>query len=268
MILFEELDLIIPKKVVSGLFNFDLVLKSFKSRNSGTKYEVSKDERQVIVYVENLTPKESRQLKKALKKHFDLDQALFIEESKKNLLDRLYKYNSNADNQLLEFFEPILSRNDYLVLRDSLFIRSEFFNKGASVGLLKADIRSRYGERGNVICNLCTAGYFEAIMIPLWNTDQKEFYEYYDIAIDRGITALFVNSGMTVKDIESAIHHKLTSAKSYGLKHFHIHGIGKVNIDKINKCLHKLKSKGSLSFTEKTVYTSVGQSVFVVEIII
>ena len=102
-------------------------------------------------------------------------------------------------------------------------------------------------------------------MIPLYNANQTEFWKYYDIAVERGITALFVNAGMTVDKIGEEINRRLISAKSYGLRKIDIHGIGDNNIKKIKECIELEKTH--LGFTVKNIYTDKSLHVCVVEII-
>ena len=263
MSFFEKVKGIIPPKISKNLIDYEIKLDSSPSK-VGDKYSFDIKKKLVTIFLGSLSAKEKRTLKTAIKNSFDEGAVILIEESKKDLLQRLYKYDNKEDNQILTFFQPILSFPDYQVLRDALFLRSEFKNR-KSVTTLKGDIRSRYGERGVAISNLCTAGYFEETMIPLYNANQTEFWKYYDIAVERGITALFVNAGMTVDKIGEEINRRLISAKSYGLRKIDIHGIGDNNIKKIKECIELEKTH--LGFTVKNIYTDKSLHVCVVEII-
>jgi len=267
MCLIEKLNFFIPQKLINQAKNFDLDIVSDNSKTFEPAFKIVPSKNTVIVYIASLTPKESRKLKAIIRSDFNKDEIYLIENIKTQLFDNLYEYKSeNKDSYILNFFKPILSKVDYLALRDSLFLRSRFV-KNEDIRSLKKDIRYSYGERGNSISNLCTAGYFENIMIPLYNENQKEFFSYYDIAVDRGITALFVSSKMRIQVIKSEIKRKITSAKSYGqLKTFHIHGIGKGNINKIKRCLSELKKEIKINFIEKNVFLENNTHIFVVEI--
>jgi len=269
MCLIEKLNFIIPPKQINGSKNFDLEIVSDGSKIYDPAFKIDSLKKTVTIYIASLSSKENRKLKAILRDDFKNDEIYLIEDIKAQLFDNLYKYKSeNKDGSILKFFKPILSNHDYLALRDSLFLRSRFV-QNEDVRLLKKDIRYRYGERGNSISNLCTAGYFENIMIPLYNKDKTEFFQYYDIAVDRGITALFVNSKMQTKEIKSEIKRKINSAKSYGqLKTFHIHGIGKLNISNIKKCLVELKKEITIVFIERNVFLDNKTHIFVVEIIL
>lgn len=265
MLFFEELKDIIPNNIAKTLFSFDVKISGAESLTHKKKYEVHTDTKTVSIYLKNLSVKEQRTLKKTIKKSFAADESYLVEESKNNLLERLYQYNDSADNQILDFFKSILTSRDWEALRSSLFLRNEY-KKGNSIASLKSDIIYRFGERGNLIANLCSAGYFEETMIPLYNSDQQAFWKYWDVAVDRGITALFVNARMTIAQISKEIKHRINSAKSYGLKSIHIHGIGDNNMANIINCLEKEKS--NLKFIDKNIFTYEKLHVIVVEIIL
>jgi len=99
----------------------------------------------------------------------------YIEEGNKllelktdNLLESLYQYNKkNTNRAILNFFEPIIPIEDYEALESALFLRDKFL-KGEYINKLKQDIRTRFGDRRNNISNLCTAGYFENLLMTLY----------------------------------------------------------------------------------------------------
>jgi hypothetical protein len=242
-------------------FDENTTLKITKSKE-GSRCIVDKAEKFVILNLELLTYKERNTLEKIFKDHFDQNLFYFVDSSKINLIERLY--NFKEDKKVLESFKNLLSTSDFCALRDSLFLRSEFINQQGNTRQLKNDIVTRYGERGNVISNLCTAGYFEEVMIPLSKKSVKDFFIYYDIAVDKGIVALFVNNKMTVEKLNSEIAHKLSSAKKYGLEYIHIHGIGKGNILKIENFLKRPESYSG--FEQDYIFHDKNLNIYVVEL--
>ena len=221
MAFFEGLKNIIPAKIAEESYGFDLVLTESRSK-SEINFKVNKPKKTITVYLNKLSYKEKSILEKHLKKCFNQDQLKFIESEKVDLIERLLNYNKEDDGSTLLFFKDILTPFDLNVLRDSLFLRNEFIN-GRNISSLKRDILMAYGERGNIISNLCSAGYFEEVMIPLYNSSQKEYYSFYDLAVDRAVKAFFVNSGMTVSKITQEIERRVASAHSSGLKSINIH---------------------------------------------
>jgi hypothetical protein len=262
MTYFEKLANYLPLLKELNLNEYDLKITS--DEHSNNKIQLA--ENFIIFNLHKLSYKEKETLKKIFLDHFHEDIFYFVEESSIPLLERLYQYNIKEDNKILDFFKNILSPSDWNVLRDSLFLRSEFINQQGNTRQLKADIISRYGERGGVISNMCTAGYFEEVMMPLAKKNVTEFWHYYDIAIDKGIVALFVNNKMGATKLKEDITKKLNSAKTYGLKTIHIHGIGDKNINKIKSYLTE-ESLDSAGFRQNQIFQNNDLKIFIVELI-
>lgn len=264
MSFFEGLKKIIPAKIAEESFDFDLKITHSNSK-SEVNFRVDKKNKTLSIFLNKLSFKENEILQKHLLKNFDVNKIKFVESDKIDLLQRLVAYNKQDDGKTLQFFKNILSNNDLLALRDSLFLRNEYLN-GRNISGLKSDISYAHGERGNIISNLCSAGYFEEVMIPLYNESKKSFFEFYDLAVDRGVKALFVNSKMSVGDITKEIERRLISAHSSGLKSINIHGIGERNVKNIKKTLTKVIDKTKSNFLRKNIVEET--NVIIVEIIL
>lgn len=262
MISLKKFKGILPAATIEKYPDYDIKLCSTVSKKT---HQVIKTTKSINIYINNLSPKQLKFLKEDILINFEAGNLFLLEDSRVDLLNRLYQYNDDDDNRILDFFKSILSRMDWEALRDSLFLRYEF-KKHRSISTLKTDIIARFSERGNTISNLCTAGYFEEVMINLYNSSKEEFWKYYDLALDKGITALFVNSKMDTKKIQEEIQHRLKSAKTYGLPYVHIHGIGNKNIKNIEECISK--QKGSLPFTNKNIFKDDKLHVLIVELIL
>lgn len=262
MAFFEGLKIILPAKIAEDSYDYDLAVTN-SPKGSKKNHHVDSEKKIITIYLDKLSPKELRVLEKHTLSYFGEEKLKFTEKEKVALVDKLYKYDNKSDELTLKFFKNILSKNDFLVLRESLFLREDYIN-GNNISNLKHDIILKYGERGNIIANLCTAGYFEEVMMPLFNSSQQEFYDYYDIAVDRGVKAFFVNARMSIETIRDEIKRRLISAKSYGIPSIHIHGIGQKNIKNIKTCLEKEKEK--ITFVDKKIYEK--DNVIIVEIIL
>ena len=256
----EKIKSVVKLQLTKDIAGFEVKLDSSPQDNE-QKYSIDSDSQRITFFITNLSYKESKVIKKAIRECF-YNNVPIIEESKDDLLQKLYRYNNKEDNQILAFFKDILSKSDYEALRNSLFLRNQF-KDGLNIFQLKSDIVTRYGERGNMICNLCTAGYFENMMMPIFNRSRVEFFDYWDKAVDRGIMALFVNAGMTIANISKEIERRAM----YGLSYTHIHGIGDKNIKKIKSCLKTEKEKGTIKFTVKNVFEDKVLHIYVAELI-
>jgi len=198
------------------------------------------------------------------RKHIDEGHRI-LEYKTDHLLEELYNYNKDCpDMYILTFFKEIILPHDYEALHASLFLRNQH-KRGMNISGLKDDIRKRFGDRGNNISNLCTAGYFEGFLIPLYNSSKEDFQKLYDVIISKSIMALFVHKGMNETEIPIEIANKFELCKKYGIKFIHIHGIGKYNIGKIRDCIEKQKEY--FDFFEKKIYENEKDNIIVVELL-
>jgi len=199
----------------------------------GSPYTWDKTNKILTIIPGNIDEREKEDLLNVIKEIFEAGYLLW-KASKKEVLNSYIKYSEDNDDQkILAFFNPILSPNDFSALKMSLYLRAQH-KSGYEIHGIKSDIIDRFGDRGANIANLCTAGYFEEEFMPLYNSaSQKEFYEYYEIAVGKKARALFVHSGMTEGDIEKEVHNTYSKAVQYSMKEFRLHGIGKINVQNI-----------------------------------
>src|ERR1700694_5161399 len=73
----------------------------------------------------------------------------------------------NSDQELLSYFEGKIPQSDIPILRACLFIK-DLHERGKSVDEYLSDVRYRYGQHGANIANLCSAGYFETYIKPMY----------------------------------------------------------------------------------------------------
>ena len=136
-------------------------------------------------------------------------------------------------------------------LEASLFLRKKFL-ENQEVRHLKQDIRIRFGDRGNHIANLCTAGYFENFFMPLYNSSKEDFEKIYEVVVSKSAMAIFVHNQMNDTEIVKKITERLEISKKYGLKFLYIHGIGERNIATIRRCLEE--NKELFKFYDKDIF--------------
>ncbi len=131
----------------------------------------------------------------------------------------------NSDKDLLDYFKGKISKEDYEILKISLFLRFRFRLK-ENVSDIKSDIIKRFGDRGKNIANLCSAEYFEEYIRPLWDTihksvvkkdeaDQK-FKKIFELIVRDGLLAVFVHHKMTEDKLAAKIAGKIEESRRYG----------------------------------------------------
>ncbi len=254
-----------------ALFNIELNAPLINiTRDSDNKNKVDKeflyDEKsgKLDVFLDNLSEDKRKKLNEILKENVG-EGNKFLEKKSSSLLRDLcnFQQTKGEDKKVLDFFENIIPEEDMEALESSLYLRRKF-NEKKDVGLLKQDIRSRFGDRGNNIANLCTAGYFENFLMPLYNSSQKEFNKIYEIVVSKSAVAIFVHSQMKEQEITEGIKRRLEISKRYGIKFLHIHGIGEYNIRTIKKCIEE--NKDLFNFYNKDIFEERG--IIIVELIL
>jgi len=254
-----------------ALFNIELNAPLVNiTKNSGNKTKVDKeylyDEEsgKLDIFLDNLPEDKRKKLDTILKENVE-EGNKFLEKESSNLLKDLcnFQQTKGEDKKVLDFFENIIPEEDLEALESSLYLRKKFSEK-KDVRQLKGDIRTRFGDRGNNIANLCTAGYFENFLMPLYNSSQIDFDKIYEIIVSKSAVAIFVHSQMKEEEITKEIKRRLEISKRYGIKFLHIHGIGEHNIRTIKKCINE--NKELFNFYNKDIFEKEG--IMIVELIL
>lgn len=152
--------------------------------------------------------------------------------------------NSTAANRsLLKKLEGQIPEADLAAIRISLLIRQRS-KKRLPVDDLRSDLRSKYGRRGQIICNLCGRGYLEQDIIPALK--KPDFQRTYEEIIQTSGYAVFVHEEMV--DIEQEIADAADKNLSYGKGFVRIYGIGPNIIQRIEDAVDNLLSPKNSAF--------------------
>ncbi len=226
------------------------------SNENSEKVLYLEGKRQLIINADKLTDSEKEELSKILiERKTERDKAIFRAEDLE-IFDELASYNSSqnkrADDALLEYFKDKIPEYDLDALANSLFLRSQS-KKGKNIVHLKQQISQRFGMRGNNIANLCNADYFEKFIYPLYSyTERKKADSIYELVIKNAVLAIFVNSNMSIDDLEDEVKQKIISSYTYEFPGFFIHGINPTNVKTIKEWVEKNKESGELLI--ETIY--------------
>ncbi len=232
-------------EILKGILKIDkldgkISLNLFSNNKIEKKYEITKNI--LSINYASLDEKEVAEIKRAF------DQSLkngipIVESQSAALLDKL-EVSYESVEQKMNVYKDIVPSRDIAPLRASLYLREQHESHN-DVSLLKHDIICRYGIRGNNIANLCTAGYFEDIIKPLFdemskedNFDKNAFNDAYDLIVDSCLLAIFVNSRKNFEDHKSRVLAKIKANKRYGINWLKIHGIGEGNVKTVFKLLN------------------------------
>jgi len=156
---------------------------------------------------------------------------------------------------LTAYFIDKLPGEDILILKASLYLKW-VLSQNMRTDRLKQDIVERYGSRGQNISNLCSAGYFETVIKPLFEEMKQspgftveKFLQVYEEIVTHYPFAVFIHRHMDAKTVEILIKKKIGDMEKYGISTLNIHGIGRYNVKRIKEAIRKLK--GRVAFTEK-----------------
>lgn len=246
----DKLKNFVESSIKIDLSNFTLVNINIgtinKSKSGGTISPVEIDEKSQTLKID-LEKLDEAQLKsfKELANEYVNEGNYLLENDSSNLLDKLYAFNKGSNyHKYLEFFKPLIPTEDYEALLASYFMRKEHIEGGDrdKLKIYKSDIRDRFGKRGGHIANLCTAGYFEEYLIPIYNNNSAEFQEYYNLLVAKEALTYFIHSDISKDLIISTLKNKIELAKKYGLGSLYVHTKGKRNITTVHKCLEEYES--------------------------
>jgi|ACXJ01.1.fsa_nt_gi hypothetical protein len=202
-----------------------------------------KNEERITINIDKLEREQQEELGKIIKEAFEEDKELF----KENLLEyagELDDYKEeDPDKELLGYFKDKLTKEDFEILRISLFLRSRHRLK-ENVSKIKEDIVKKFGDRGKNIANLCSTEYFENFIKPLWEvihesiedqgTADIEFYKIFELIVKNGLLAVFVHHYMTADKLSSLITKRIEESVRYGFamvsEQLYIHALSRQNV--------------------------------------
>lgn len=241
----EDLWSYVNDKSVSIIFDDD---DSSDEARMGSPYSYEKNDKVLKIVTSVFVQQDKPLLLEIIRKIHEDGGLIWSSETVEALRSYSEFREDNKDAKTVEFFQTILSLDDFNALKMSLFMRDQMRQK-KNVSTLKSQIRERYGERGACIANLCTTGYFENEFMPLYNQlSQSEFSEYYEKAVGLKARALFVHSGMSVDDIKNEFDKILTKAIRYHMRDFRIHGLGRQNVTNIKAFVAQVESQPDVPF--------------------
>ena len=209
----------------------------------------------VTITWNKLTPEQKAKIKPLIAHDVRTHDALLLEdESKERAEDVDCTEHETNEKALINFFRGKIPPGDLTALRSALYLRRKFREHAPreEIYSLRREIIDKYSERGRIISNLCSSGYFETWFKPLYENLSRnhrfkpdEFTAYYERIIQEGAFAVFVSSGMTADDVTRAIEAQYTKEIRYGITAplVNVHGIGKTNVESINVAIYNLKEK-------------------------
>lgn len=210
------------------------------------------DKRSVnVLNIGNLDSKQKEQLLKSLPKALSEGYEILESKYEEEAEDYSKKISKKKNIELIEYFQGKIPEKDLYALKASIYIK-EVFDGGGDIQSLKQGLRNRYGQRGNNISNLYSAGYFETWIKPMYENSSSQdiqvFLETYELIVEDFPFAIFVSRDMSVAEITREIKNKINDCQKYGIETLNIHGIGEENIFNITKAVETLQKEVEFAF--------------------
>lgn len=241
---------------------FGLEVKSLNGLNiNGNASEEDKaiigEDGIVTINLNNLTPDEKMKFRSFIQSAHK-QNAILIESTAEEKLEIIEESETYAaGTEVIKLLTGVIKASDLAALRMSMYLRFQHEKENQRlVSILKSQICEKFGDRGKNISNLCTAGYFETFILPLFkecrsgngHTDD-DFRRSFDVIIDESAFSIFVNSRMTKDDIKQRIGEQIAKNTKYGIKHLVVHGIGELNVRNISAAVTDMESAGQLNLS-------------------
>lgn len=210
---------------------------------------------------------------KAIKKVFTQGQGFFgtTPQSQSNiqLIDKYLKEDNDAEAR--GFIQEKIPQEDRSIWYSALILREQFsLGNKDEVNRLKTEMSISNPEKGRNIANLCSAGYLESHIMPLYNYlvnekgNEELFLKIYKTIIVEFPFAVFVSQERSVENIQVEVKTKLDMVKKYGWEKVSVHGIGETNVKKITEIAVEFqKNNADLKSVDISSFESQGKIVTV-----
>lgn len=236
-----------------------IILKLFSGNTKTENHLHIDNSKHLTLNIAELSEGDKGKLKNILHELKDEGYTLLEDKSTKRLNDIVIEERTDISKKFLEFFKDKISPQDLEIVRGALYIRALFDKGERNLDVPKADIRQKYGQRGNNIVNLCSAKYFENYLIPYYEhlskteVDKQEISRKFvslfnTLAVELPFT-VFVYHDMTTEDVVKQI----TSKFEYGAEFVNIHGIGVHNVSTIKESVEETRK----SYGEENISVSI-----------
>lgn len=230
-----------------------ITLHFFSDSKKEEPHTYNSDTNTLNVNSSKLVKEEFEKFSKEVTGAIDAEFTVIEDETTSRVHEIIEEEESAESQNILKFLSGKISGKDLQIVRAALYIRRRA-SKHETIDHLKLDLIKRYGQRGNNVSNLCSAGYFEEYVIPLYkiledhfqNNDAAliEFQKIFDRLVDELPFTIFVS--IKTRNLKEEIVKKLEVSKKYGLKFLNIHGIGQANVSKIQEVLSQIEQMESI----------------------
>ena len=248
MLLFDKLKQLFKFDIsISDSFNIHI---NKNSNNTSEPWGYNESTKQFSIDLDKIHGEDLKNVKHLLAESLNEDFTFLEQKSDERVYDIIETEKDEGVHDLLLFFSDKIPKNDFDALRSAVYIRA-LFTRGTdydTIYRLKGEVIKKHGKRGLNICNLCTSGYFEKLLIPLYKEIEKsptfsndKFDKLYNTIMDEEAFAVFIKSSMPISEVRYIIESQIRRNSKYGIKYVNIHGIGHGNISKIKEVISNIQ---------------------------
>ncbi|MBT3721442.1 hypothetical protein HN827_08735 [archaeon] len=240
----EALKNIFDTKFSNILNNNKFVLFDF-SKNTENTLEIKKDGTLSI----DLSKVSAEERKKIKEQIIDVsiqneNETFLLDESKNKTTSIKANLPKDSDKKILEFYHEKLRPDWNKALEMSLVVKN-MSQKGEDIKDIKRDIRKKYPEFGNNLCNMVGREYFHEHFKQLHKSMLEEDFDIveYRNKVEKIVKSLpytvFIDQYKGYDDFAGEIFFKLSKLKKYGTGKLLLHGLGKNNVKTTLKLIEK-----------------------------
>jgi hypothetical protein len=175
------------KSFIENIFHISIRINSpeinIVSTTGKEAINIEQNGKKITVNINGLNKEQREGFDRIVGEHFQ-EEGEILTNNLENYSERFDKYEkNNPDKTMLKFFKDKIPKEDFEALRVSLFIRA-LYKDNENIFQVKKDVIKKFGERGKNITNLCSAGYFENFIKPLYEEiggvrrERKELIKY------------------------------------------------------------------------------------------
>lgn len=229
----------------------DVIKINIKSNDSSERFDYNEGEKALSINLDKLTGVEKGEFGQIVRESVSEDITLLGQKPKELIEDIKLKEKSEDVQALLGYFKDKIPSDDFAALRSAVYIKKLFDERASPEVIydLKGDVIKKYGKRGLNICNLCSSGYFDTMIKPLYDEisnegfDKNVFLDNYNVIINEEAFAVFVSGDKSKSELKNIIERKINRNLSYGRRDVTIHGIGISNVVKIKEAISDIEKK-------------------------
>lgn len=227
----------------------DIILKLFSGNTKTDNHFNIDNSKHLTINITQLDQGGKEQLKNLFHELKDEGFTLLEDKSTARLDEIVTEEQTDDSKKILGFFKDKISSQDLEIIRGALYVKNIFDKGGKNIDILKADMRHKYGQRGNNIVNLCSAKYFESYLIPYYEhlvtteTDKQEiskkFAGLFNLLAGELPFTVFVSHDMKVEEVVNQVVSKF----EYGAEFVNIHGIGVHNVMTVKEAVEETRKE-------------------------